>query len=113
MVHPRIVTLCQTHKKSPTALVVRQPPSGASVGLRSERTFAFRVRLLGRGRGPEQTPVSWRVLGPPTANPRPASPGACSGTQRRQAAASRSVSLARESGHLGGADSSTAGRRRG
>jgi hypothetical protein len=32
---------------------VRQPPSGASVGSRSERTFAFRVRLLGRGRGPE------------------------------------------------------------
>jgi len=92
---------------------VRQPPSGASVRSRSERTFAFRVRLLARGRGPEQTPVSRRVLGPPTANPRPASPGACSGTQRRQAAASRSVSLARESGHLGSADSSTAGRRRG
>ena len=80
---------------------------------RSERTFACRVRLLARGRGPEQTPVSRRVLGLPTANPRPASPGACSGTQRRQAAASRSVSLARESGHLGSADSSTAGRRRG
>ena len=112
MVHPRIVTLCQTHKKSTTALVC---PT-ASVRSISRLEVRAHFRFPGSAAWPwSRTRANAGVLesvGSADCEPEARIAGRLLGNAKAASGRVSSVPLARESGHLDGADSSTAGRRR-